>query len=84
MVVLVLIVTALIQLIPLPVTFWRRIGDGRGTLQERAVEGETLLRSDLYRTEPLSGRVLPEDAAPVRGAVELRAQGLLSAPARRR
>ncbi len=56
-----LLATGLLQLIPLPVTYWRWIGDERGTIQERAAGGEALLRSGPYRTDPLSGRVQPED-----------------------
>jgi len=61
----VLILTASIQLIPVTKSYWRWIGDERGTIQEKAAEGEALLRSDLYRTEPFTGRVLPKDTDPV-------------------
>ena len=61
LVVLILLAVGLIQLIPVPKAFWRWTGDERGTLQERAMEGEALLRSDFYRTDPLSGRVSPQD-----------------------
>ena len=63
-VVLLLLMVGLLQLVPLPKSFWRWTGDERGVLQERAVEGETLLRSDPYRTDPLSGRALPKDTDP--------------------
>jgi hypothetical protein len=61
LIVLILLAVGLIQLIPMPKSFWRWTGDERGVIQERAVEGEVLLRSDLYRTDPLSGRVSPPD-----------------------
>lgn len=64
LVVLLLLAAGLLQLVPVPRSFWRWTGDERGVLQERAVEGEALLRSDAYRTDPLTGRVLPEEADP--------------------
>lgn len=60
-VVLILITATIIQLLPLPKVLWRWVGDERGTIQERALQGESLLRSDRYRTNPLTGRVLPKD-----------------------
>ena len=65
LVVLILLAVGLLQLVPVPKSFWRWTGDERGVIQERAVEGEELLRSDLYRTDPLSGRVSPKDTDPL-------------------
>jgi hypothetical protein len=62
LVVLILLAVGLVQLVPMPKAFWRWTGDERGVIQERAVEGEARLRSDPYRTDPLSGRVAPQDA----------------------
>jgi len=65
LVVVILLAVGLLQLVPMPKSFWRWTGDERGVIQERAVEGEALLRSDLYRTDPLSGRVSPKDTDPL-------------------
>lgn len=63
--VLILLVAGLLQLVPLPKTYWRWMGDERGVIQEQSMEGEALLRSDLYRTDPFSGHVLAKDKDPL-------------------
>ncbi len=62
--VLILIAVGLVQLIPLPTSYWHWIGDERATIGARAVEAETLLRSERYRTDPFTHKVLPEDQGP--------------------
>lgn len=61
----VLAVVAAVQLVPLPVTWWARLGDERAVIQREAVEAERLLRSAPYRTNPMTGETLPEDREPI-------------------
>ena len=61
-----LLLVALLQLVPLPISFWKNIGDERGTLAADAIKAEQYLRSPAYRTEPFTGRTLPEDTGPLK------------------
>ena len=55
---------AVLQIVPLPVSYWGWIGDERATSRSDGFKSEELLRSDAYRTEPFSGRTLPVDKLP--------------------
>lgn len=57
---------ALLQLVPLPLSLWKQIGDERGTLAADAIRAEQYLRSAAYRTDPFTGCILPEDTGPLR------------------
>lgn len=63
--VLLLSLTAALQLVPLPRALWAIAGDERATLASEAARAEVLLRSEPYRTDALTGAVLPEDRDPV-------------------
>jgi hypothetical protein len=60
-----LALVAALQLVPLPLSAWASLGDERATVQKEAVDAEGLLRSEAYRTEPITGQVLPEDRDPL-------------------
>ena len=57
--------TALLQLVPLPLSLWRGLGDERGTQMAMARRGEELLRSRAYRMDLVTGQVAPPDEGPV-------------------
>jgi len=57
--------TALLQLVPLPLSLWEGLGDERGTQMAMARRGEELLRSRSYRTDLLTGQVAPPDEGPM-------------------
>ena len=57
--------TALLQLVPLPLSLWRGLGDERGTQMAMARRGEELLRSRAYRTDLVTGQVAPPDEGPL-------------------
>ncbi len=61
---LLLALTAALQLVPLPRALWALAGDERATLASDAARAESLLRSEPYRTDALTGAVLPEDRDP--------------------
>jgi len=60
-----LAIVAVLQLVPLPVSWWASLGDERAAVQREAVEAERLLRSVPYRTHPVTGEALPEDREPI-------------------
>lgn len=62
---LLLSVTAAFQLLPLPRSLWALAGDERATLALEAARAETLLRSEPYRTDALTGEIFPQDLDPV-------------------
>ena len=59
-----LALVAALQLVPLPTALWNAVGDERAALEKNAAAADALLRSDLYRTEPFTGRLLPPDPLP--------------------
>ena len=61
-----LFLIALLQLVPLPTSFWKSINDERGALATDAMKAEQYLRSPAYRIEPFTGRTLPEDTGPLK------------------
>lgn len=62
---LLLALAAAFQLVPLPRALWAAAGDERATLGADAARAEALLRSEPYRTDALTGTLLPEDREPV-------------------
>ena len=61
-----IICIGLVQLVPLKPQVWRRLGDERGSISQKATQAEQILRSELYRRNPFTGAVFPEDAGPLR------------------
>ncbi|HNQ77863.1 MAG TPA: hypothetical protein PKJ37_06885 [Acidobacteriota bacterium] len=60
--VLVLIVVAVVQLIPLPVSFWNFADKDRIVAYEEGLQSEELLQSEKYRTDPFGKTVIPAEA----------------------
>ena len=59
--VIVLTVVCLIQLIPLPVSFWRLADSDRVLSYEKGRLSEELLHSEPYRTDPFEAASIPEE-----------------------
>ncbi len=57
----VLAATALVQLVPVSLSLWKGLHDERGVQMEMARRAEELLHSKPYRTEVVTGQVLPPD-----------------------
>jgi hypothetical protein len=66
--VIVLIAVGLIQLVPLPVSWWRAAHAERAAVYDEGAQAETLLRSEGYRRHPFApdaGTPLPPDTSPM-------------------
>ncbi len=58
----VLLAAGVLQVVPVTTSLWRTLGDERGVQMDQAAQAETFLRSDLYRTDPFSGKISPPDS----------------------
>jgi hypothetical protein len=66
--VVVLLVVGLIQLVPLPASWWKAFNAERVLIYEEGLQAEMLLRSDAYRRDvfaPDADKPLPPDTSPI-------------------